>query len=77
MTEKEVKLRNVELASQITKITQRNTNRTVFNSLFTTSVSLGKGHGQHAAIKVRVQVQGMTNGPISAKQVNRSSSAIG
>ena len=39
----------------------------------------GNGRGQHAAIKVRVQVhlQGMTNGPIRAKQVNWSSSVIG
>ena len=40
----------------------------------------GNGRGQHAAIKVLVQVlvqiQGMTNGPIRAKQVNRSSSVM-
>ena len=49
--------------------------------IFTTSISLGKGHGQHAVIKLqvrlRLRLQGMTNGPIRAKQVNRSSSVIG
>ena len=42
--------------------------------LFTTSVSVRKGHGQHAVIKIRFW--GMTNGPIRAKQVSRSSSVI-
>ena len=39
--------------------------------VFTTSVSVRKGRGQHAVIKLLVQVQGMTNGPIRSKQVNR------
>jgi hypothetical protein len=38
--------------------------------------SLGKGRGQHAAIKmmvvVQVQVQAMPNGPIRAEQVNQA-----
>jgi hypothetical protein len=46
--------------------------------LFTTSVSLGKGRGQHAAVKMMVVVvQAMPNGPIRAEQVNRNSSVIG
>jgi hypothetical protein len=46
--------------------------------LFSTSVSLGKGRGQHAAIKMMMMVQeAMPNGPIRGEQVNRSSSVIG
>jgi hypothetical protein len=44
--------------------------------VFTTSVSLGKGRGQHTLIKLLVGM-GMSNGPIRAKQVNPSSSVIG
>ena len=43
---------------------------------FTTSVSLGKGRGQHAAIRLK-KVMVTPNGPIRAKQVNQSSSVIG
>ena len=45
--------------------------------IFTTSVSLGKGRGQQAAIKLMVQEEAMPNGPIRAEQVNGSSSVIG
>ena len=49
-------------------------NKTEYNMLlFTTSVSVRKGRGQHAVIKLQVQLhlRVMTNGPIRAKQVNR------
>ena len=45
-----------------------------YHNIFTTSVSVRKGRGQHAVIK---GVWGMTNGPIRAKQVSCSSSVIG
>ena len=50
----------------------------VWLPIVTTSVSIGKGHGQHAAIKMKVvvQVQAMPNGPIRAEQVNQSSSVF-
>ena len=46
--------------------------------VFSTSLSGTKrhGHGQHAVIRVRVQLRMMTNGPIRAKQVIRSSYVI-
>ena len=50
------------------------------NSLFfTTSVSVRKGRGQHAVIKLRMMVMMMmmTNGPIRVKQANQSSAVIG
>ena len=43
-------------------------------SIFTTSHSGTEGRGQHAVIKVDSV---MTNGPIRAKHVNRSSPVIG
>ena len=48
----------------------------IYALIFTTSVSVWKGRGQHAVIKLRIRIQGMTNEPIRAKQVNRSSSMI-
>ena len=47
------------------------TSSTMMPLIFTTSVSVRKGCGQHAVIKLQlqVQVQVMTNGPIRAKQV--------
>ena len=46
---------------------------------FATSVSERKEPGQHAVIKLQVLLSrdGMTNGPIRAKQVNRCYSVIG
>ena len=37
---------------------------------------LGKGRGQHAVIKM-MEGEGMSNGPIRVKQINRRSSVIG
>ena len=47
------------------------------NVFFTTSVSVRKGRGQHAVIKLRVLMMMMTNGPIRVKQAKQSSAVIG
>ena len=65
--------------SQTEKFPNEYKHHGLVSAIFTTSVSLGKGRGQQAAIKMMDQVQeeAMPNGPIRAEQVNRSSSVIG